>query len=359
MTTRITAGFAAFAFAGLGAAGTAWADPADETENGQQQIEDGAQQSPQPSKSPEAPQDGGPDSEDPKGEQPKEPGDDPAGGDGDQATDPQADGQGMKGGVDELDGDAPEPVSTDYTCSTPGSEASSGPVDWYFETDADAYDPGDTVKYQGVFDGGSYFYLADGGNITALTVTGDIDLSGGAAPSESVSVSSSWTGNSEDPFAEEEGWSYDLDGELTAGDGTKIVFSTGTITFKATQESGDTTVTTCEPGAPAELAKVAVSGKDDDDGKPAPSPSPSPSPSTSPSTSPGDGGEDGKDGDKGDDKPAPGKGGSAGGGGSLPVTGAALGGLVAAAVAAVGGGGAAMYFARKKKAAPEAADGES
>src|SRR5690606_11311658 len=51
MTTRITAGFAAFAFAGLGAAGTAWADPADETENGQQQIEDGAQQSPQPSKS--------------------------------------------------------------------------------------------------------------------------------------------------------------------------------------------------------------------------------------------------------------------------------------------------------------------
>ncbi|MDA2814708.1 hypothetical protein O4J56_28955 [Nocardiopsis sp. RSe5-2] len=338
MTTRMTAGFAVFAFAALGA-GPALADDAPEFQEGPGA---GAQQIPE-----EIPQ--------------------------------------------TLDAPLDEPVGVevDYTCTDGAGGQESDTRTWYFSVFPEEEGrTGDVVAYGGWYDGGGMFYDPEGGAYTSVTDSGTIGVSGSAAPTDAVTVSASWAGESTDPYGPDEAdnWNYEnLGGTLDLTEPGDLVFTAGTITTTVEQVNGATTTTTCTPASSPELASITVTGDpvggddgddenpggDDGDGGGDEDPGGDDGDDQNPGGDDGDGGGDenpgGDDGDKGDDKgdggkgedkPAPGKDSADGDkGGSLPVTGAALGGMIAAAVAAVGGGGAAMYFSRKKRNA--AADTEA
>ncbi|WP_017622843.1 hypothetical protein [Nocardiopsis chromatogenes] len=331
MTTRMTAGFAVFAFAALGA-GPALADDAPEAQSG-------AGAGPE---APEAP-------------------------------------QTLDAPVDDVLTDV------EYTCTSEFGDSSTETLSWFFETSAVDGEAatGDTLMHAGGFDGGIFWFAEGAGPVTSMTVTGRVTTTGEAAVGPEEHLETTWSGSSKNPFEETEGWNYDgLAGERELTRPGSITYRPSGVTFTAVQEDGTTTTTTCDPESTPVLTEVTVTGDPigggDDGDDENPGGDDGGDGGENPGGDDGDGGDDqnpggddggdggenpggddgdkggdkdGSDGgDKGEDKPAPG-GDSADGdnGGALPVTGAALGGLVAAAVAAVGGGGAAMYFSRKKK----------
>ncbi|MDA2808908.1 hypothetical protein, partial [Nocardiopsis suaedae] len=260
MTTRMTAGFAVFAFAALGA-GPALADDAPEAQSG-------AGAGPE---APEAP-------------------------------------QTLDAPVD----DALTEVA--YTCTSGFGDEESATLSWFFETSAmeGQAATGDTLMHAGGFDGGVYWTAEGAGPITSMTVTGRVTSTGDAAAGPEEHLETTWSGSSEDPFAETEGWNYDgLVGERELTRPGSITYRPSGVTFVAVQEDGTTTTTTCDPESTPVLTEVSVTGDpvggDDGDG----------GGDENPGGDDGDGGGDedpgGDDGDGGDDQNPGGDDGDGGG----------------------------------------------
>ncbi|WP_026128487.1 hypothetical protein, partial [Nocardiopsis halophila] len=224
-------------------------------------------------------------------------------------------------------------IDVSYTCASGGQEGAAT-FTWFFTVvPEDTAKTGDVIGYSALSDDYSYYEVPGAGNATSLSVSSVFGLSGGAAPSDQVTLNSSWSGNAEDPYAVDEIANWDLKGISGALDVTEpgdLVFTPGTVTTTLVQEDGTSTTTTCTPSSTPEVASITVTGDpvggDDGDGGDNPGGGDGDG-GDNPGGGDGDGGDnpgggdgDGGDGqnpggdegdkggDKGDDKPAPGDG---------------------------------------------------